>query len=460
MLKRTLDSLAPVYPRLYFPEKLSVDGSRLRLQTITGLRWVAVIGQTISIFTVYYGLGFELPLLPCLFVIGMSAVLNLVLQISYPASTRLVSRYAMLLLGYDILQLSLLLGLTGGLENPFALLIVVPVAVSAATQPLPITTALAGLAVVCTTVLAGFHLPLPWAGQAFNMPLTYIAGFWFALVCCIIFIAIYAWRTGHETRLMSEALAATELVLAREQRISALDGLAAAAAHKLGSPLSTIVVISKEIQNAIPEGNPLHEDAQLLRSQAMRCREILRTLTQHGGEADEHFTHLQLRLLLEEVVDLYRELGTAITVSASGKPLRDGKPSPEPVVKRNPGVIYGLGNLVENAADFAISKVEVIAGWDQDTISITISDDGPGFSASIMSRLGEPYVTTRSAVPGDDGETHGLGLGFFIAKTLLERSGATLTMANRPAPGTGAMIVVKWPRKHLEEPAGEAPLQI
>lgn len=460
MLKKTLDSLAPVYPRLASPEKPNIDGSRLRLQTITGLRWVAVAGQTATVLGVYYGFGYGVELVPCLFAIGMSAILNIVLQIAYPSSTRLPSRYAMLLLGYDILQLAVLLGLTGGLENPFALLLVVPVAVSAATQPLPITAALAGFAILCTSLLARFHLPLPWDGQPIDFPHIYILGFWIALVCCIIFIAIYAWRTGHEARLMSEALAATELVLAREQRISALDGLAAAAAHKLGSPLSTIVVISKELQNAIPEGNPMREDAQLLRSQALRCREILRTLTQRGGEADEHFTRMPLRVLLEEVVDLYRELGTAIAVSAEPLPVRHGKPMAEPVVVRNPGVIYGLGNLVENAADFAASKVEVSAGWDRDNITITISDDGPGFSAGIMRRLGEPYVTTRSAEPGDDSYAHGLGLGFFIAKTLLERSGAVMTMENRQVPETGAVIKVKWPRKHLEVPEEEAPRQI
>lgn len=448
LLRRLLHDANEWSPPL--DDQINIDGSRLRLQTIIRLRWVAVAGQTVTVLWVYWGFGFQFPWLLCMAVIALSALLNIALQLSFPASKRLVSRYALLMLGYDVLQLSALIYLTGGLQNPFALLVVVPVAVSAATQPLIITTALAAFAVLCATLLARFHLPLPWTpGETLQLPFTYISGLWIALVSCIIFIALYAWRTGRETRQMSEALAATEIVLAREQQLSALDGLAAAAAHKLGTPLSTIVVIAKEIERAIPPESPLHEDVLLLRSQALRCREILGALTRHSGESDEIFSNLRLTHLLEDVVEPYRVFGIAVTVTAMPAQQKDGKPFPEPVIRRNPGIIYGLGNLVENAVDFAASAVAVTARWDQHFVSIEIMDDGPGFSPNVMSHLGEPYLSTRSGATAEDRRVGGMGLGFFIAKTLLERSGATLTMSNRSSPETGAVISISWPRARL-----------
>ncbi|MDX2265309.1 MAG: ActS/PrrB/RegB family redox-sensitive histidine kinase [Hyphomicrobiales bacterium] len=433
---------------------LDIDGSRLRLQTIIRLRWVAVFGQTLTVFVVYFGFGFTVPVAACLSVIGFSALLNAALQIAFPASTRLPSRYAMVMLGYDIVQLAILLWLTGGLQNPFALLMVVPVAVSAATQPLAVSAGLAAFAVMCASLLTRFYWPLPWLpGQPLELPFAYLMGNWTALVSCILFIAIYAWRTGRETRVMSEALAATELILAREQKLSELDGMAAAAAHKLGTPLSTIVVIARELERTIPEDSAMREDAQLLRSQAMRCREILSALTRYAGEGDEMLSSMRLTHLLEDVAEQYRGMGVAVTVAASAGDARVA--APEPVVRRNPGVVYGLGNLVENAVEFARTAVTVAARWDAGAVSIVISDDGPGFPPNIMSHLGEPYVTTRGA--SADTQEHGMGLGFFIAKTLLERSGATVHVGNRVPPDAGAVVTLRWDRRRLEVAQAAAP---
>lgn len=220
--------------------------SRLRLQTLVRLRWVAIGGQLITVLGVHFLLGFDLPLLACLLVIALSALLNVVMQTRFPPSQRLKSFPAGLMLGYDLLQLTALLSLTGGLQNPFALLIVVPAAISASTQPLRMTAALCALAVICVTALTQFFLPLPWTrGMLPTPPLLFVIGEWTALVSCIIFMAAYAWRTSQENRQMLDALAATELRLAREQKLSALDGLAAAAAHELGTPLSTISLVAK-----------------------------------------------------------------------------------------------------------------------------------------------------------------------------------------------------------------------
>jgi two-component system sensor histidine kinase RegB len=438
------------------PERIEIGKSRLRLQTLIRLRWVAVAGQTIAVLAVQYGLGFSLPLAACLAVIGLSAFSNIALQLYFPPSHRLKSAHAMMMLGFDLLQLAALLYLTGGLQNPFSLLIVVPVAVSASTQPLRITVMVCALAVFCASALMLLHFPLPGSPDQFEqLPLLYRFGIWTALVCCIIFMATYAWRTAQETRLMSDALAATELLLAREQKLSALDGLAAAAAHELGTPLSTIALVTKELQREIPEDSPWREDIQLLRSQALRCRDILSALTKNTGETDLVFANMSLGHLIEEVVEPFRAFGKTIEVHIPKVQGKNGKAEPEPVIARNAGLIYGLANLIENAVDYAHSKVEITAQWTKDEILLSFIDDGPGFAPQIFGRLGEPYVTTRARQPGTDAEggNGGMGLGFFIAKTLLERSSGSLALDNREFPETGAIVRITLKRQQGDLPA-------
>jgi two-component system, sensor histidine kinase RegB len=257
------------------------------------------------------------------------------------------------------------------------------------------------------------------------------------------FIGVYAWQITEEARLLANALAATELVLAREQHLSQLDGLAAAAAHELGTPLATITVIAKELERSISENSRHGEDVRLLREQAQRCREILAKITELPASG-EPFGGMKLSGLLEEVVAPHRDFGIAIDVTLpSDRAL-------EPTGARNPAIVYGLGNLVENAVDFARSSVEITANWDEEEVVITIRDDGPGFAPEILDRLGEPYVTTRRHRFTEDSEETGLGLGFFIAKTLLERSGATLNFSNHRSLHVGAEVSMRWARSDFE----------
>lgn len=430
--------------------------SGLRLQTLVRLRWLAVGGQTAAVLFVYVGLGFPLPLGPCLAAIALSAWLNVFLALRWRASLRLGDTHAALLLGYDILQLAALLYLTGGLENPFSFLFLVPVTVSATTLPLSRTVVLAALTLAAVTVLAVFHLPLPWrAGERFELPAVYIAGMWTALTCGLVFATIYANRIAREARQMSDALAAAEIVLAREQRLSALDGLAAAAAHELGTPLATIALVAKELKRELQATGPVAEDLDLLISQAGRCREILSRLADRNAQLDEMYASLKLTAMIEEIVAPLRGGGVVFAVDAQPAAGAGEAFAAEPVIARNPAIKYALANLVENAADFAEQRVDIELRWGPGEISVTVADDGPGFAQEVIDRLGEPYVTTR---PGyglpDEEETlqreEGMGLGFFIAKTLLERTGATVTLANRPAPGHGARVRMSWPRKALE----------
>jgi len=419
----------------------------LRLDTLVRLRWLAVGGQAAAVVFVRGVLAFPVPMEACLAVVALSAALNVALRARYPATLRLGQWPAAVLLAYDVIQLSGLLYLTGGLENPFSILLLVPVIVSATTLP-PRPTILLGIMVVALAsllILNHWPLPLPNGGSA--LPLIYVWGVWVALLSACVFTGVYAFRVAEEARQLAKALNATEMVLAREQHLYALDGLAAAAAHELGTPLATIALVAKEMERDFPPGSPHADDVALLRSQSQRCRDILSRLTSMSSQGDTHLARLPLSHLIEEVVEAYRAFAAEIVVTPP-----KGK-GPEPVGRRNPAIVQGLVNLVENAVDFADARVTVGTSWTDEEVAIEIADDGPGFSGAIIDRIGEPYVTTRRDPPiaGEpDHEAGGLGLGLFIAKTLLQRSGAALDLANRPPPEKGAVIRVAWPRALMD----------
>ena len=418
---------------------------RLRVDTIVRLRWLAVAGQLLAILTTYFGLGFSLPLGLCFLAISASAWLNIGLRLRFSASHRLGDRLALFLLCYDVLQLSGLLYLTGGLQNPFAMLFLAPVMIAAVSLTAAATLALGTLVVVMASLLTVFHNPLPWmAGQPLSLPTLYVAGIWIAIVLGTAFIGIYAARVADEARRLSDALAATELVLAREQHLTQLDGLAAAAAHELGTPLATITLVVKDLAKLLPKEGEAAADVALLTQEVQRCRMILGKLASLGNDSASMLDRMTLSHLVEEVVAPQRDFGVSLDISKSG----DGA---EPICLRNPGILYGLGNLVENAIDFAASRVSITIRWGSAQVRLTIEDDGPGFTPDVLARLGDPYISTRGQDRRAKSEEGGLGLGLFIAKTLLERSGASVAVSNRPSPETGARISVVWPR-HLFEP--------
>ena len=425
--------------------------SQLRLQTSVRLRWLAVLGQLAAIGLITGVYGFAMPVGSCLGLIALSAWLNVFLSIRFPARHRLGTTFATALLLYDMMQLAGLLYLTGGIENPFVVLLLAPVTVSAATLPLR-STLLLGLGMALAgLVLITEHYPLPWfAGQHFDMPRDYKVGVFTALLASTVFTAFYTWRISAEARQMSAALAATDMVLASEQRLHALDGLAAAAAHELGTPLSTIVLVAKELQRELGPASKYDEDLELLRSQAQRCREILQKLTRSPDEQDPMHTNISVREIIDESAAAYRASGKRIQITAGPALGSEGPAATEPVGERRPGVIYGLGNIIENAIDFAVQTVSIDARWSGSDVVVTIADDGPGFAAELMDTIGEPYVTTRRLEDeGEDGHS-GLGLGFFIAKTLLERSGAAVSFSNQQEPKSGAIVQVTWTRPAFE----------
>ena len=428
----------------------------VRLDTLVRLRWLAVFGQAVAVLVVHFGLEYDVPIWPCLAVIALAAFLNIALQVGFPQTRWLEPERAAYLLGFDIAELAALLYFTGGLENPFSFLLLGPVLISATALPPRMTLLLGIFAVLCATVLIFVHYQLPWESEEpLQLPETYVIGVWLSILLAIGYIGVYTWQVAEEARQLSDALAATELVLAREQHLSQLDGLAAAAAHELGTPLATITVVVRELERALEAHSPYADDVKLLREQAQRCREILSKITELP--AGEPFDRVPLSALIEDAVAPHRHFGVALGVTLP--PDR----SDEPVGARNPAIRYGLGNLIENAVDFANKRVEILAQWTTEEVRITISDDGPGFAPEVLDRLGAPYVTHRRLGPrepdGDDDGAFGLGLGFFIAKTLLERSGATLSLKNHMPPMHGATVTVVWNRRDFERPAIAAPLE-
>jgi two-component system sensor histidine kinase RegB len=417
---------------------------RLRVDTLVRLRWLAIAGQSAAVLGTFFGLRFNLPIGPCLLAIAVSAALNIALRLRLSRTHRLADGPAAALLAFDILQLSALLFLTGGIENPFVMLFLAPVMISAVSLPGRLTLALAALMIACATGLTVEHMPLPWySGEHLTLPLLYRISIWVALVLGAAFIGIYAARVAEEARRLGDALTATELVLAREQHLTQLDGLAAAAAHELGTPLATIALVAAELRKQPPQNASVREDLALLAQEIARCRTILGKLTSLSEESDGVFDRMKLSQLIEEVVEPQRHFGVEVRDAQGGE-------GPEPVCLRNPGILYGLGNLVENAIDFARSEVCIRATWSPQAVTVTIEDDGPGFSPDVLARLGEPYVSTRADRRAKIEEGSGLGLGLFIANTLLERSGATVKMVNADPPQIGARITVRWPREVFE----------
>lgn len=434
---------------------------QVRLATIVRLRWVAVIGQLLAIGFVSLGLGFELPLAYCLSLVALSAWLNVFLLIQFPQRHRMSAPFAATLLIYDMLQLGGLIYFTGGIGNPFVMLMVAPCIVSAAILPAGFTVAVSAITIAVAYVLTYEYWPLPWyQGIRFELPLLYKVGILTAVGTGLMFLAFYVRRLAHESREMSTALTATELVLAREQKLHALDGLAAAAAHELGTPLSTIYLVAKELQKELGPDHPNAPDLALLQSQSDRCREILRKLTRKPSEQDPMHSAMSIGELMDEAAAPYRELGKVVTIKAEPAAGVTGEDAHEPVGARQPGLIYGLGNIIENAIDFARFSVNVSATWDSSKVVVEIVDDGPGFPPDLIDSLGDPYVTTRGPQSGKPNkEASGLGLGFFIAKTLLERSGATLELENRSDEKSGAQVRLTWPRSAFATPQGWRPHQ-
>ncbi|PWE33472.1 two-component sensor histidine kinase [Maritimibacter sp. 55A14] len=436
----------------------------VRLRTLIMLRWLAIAGQMSAIVFASFYLGMRINLGLCLLAIGASVISNLIAVFVYPENKRLGERDVLLTLLFDLCQLAFLLYLTGGLNNPFALLILAPVTIAATALRLRDTVFLGAMAIVLISIVALWNEPLRDAqGYILLMPRIFLYGFWIALVIGVVFLAAYARRVTMEMHSMSQALLATQMALSREQNLTNLGGVVAAAAHELGTPLATIKLTSAELAEELADRPDLREDVELIRDQADRCRDIMRSMGR-AGKDDLHTRHAPLEEVIREAAEPHSGRGVELIFQIG--PDRGGD-SEQPEIWRRPEIIHGLRNLVQNAVDFAHARVWVDAQWSDEKISIRVADDGRGYPPDMLGRIGDPFLRRRkhgSARAEERPGYEGMGLGLFIAKTLLERSGAEVSFANGSDPflapterpeRSGAIVEVVWPRAGIALAPGD-----
>ncbi|HHX88650.1 MAG TPA: ActS/PrrB/RegB family redox-sensitive histidine kinase [Paracoccus sp.] len=429
-----------------------IKGHWVRLETLTRVRWLGASGQLLALLIAYHGFGLRFNLALCLAVVGVSVVSNILSTAMFPRIRRLSENETLLTLIFDTAQLTLLLFLTGGLDNPFALLLLAPVTIAATTLPLRSSLVLGLITITLASLLALSSQPLLLPdGQALTLPDLFRFGFWLAIVVGTAFIGLYSRSVAAEKLALAEALLAMQMALAREQKLTDLGGVVAAAAHELGTPLATIKLASAELIDALADQPDLRDDARLIREQTDRCRAILRSMGQSGKD-DQHLRHAPLETVLHEAAAPHARRGKEIVFTLN--PLPGADPAP-PHIHRAPALVHGLRNLIQNGVDFARSRVWVEAGWTKDRIILRVVDDGPGYPSHLLGRIGEPYLRARRESRAG---YEGMGLGLFIAKTLLERTGAEVTFTNMsarhgpPAPAgqSGAMAQVTWHRSRIE----------
>jgi two-component system sensor histidine kinase RegB len=431
----------------------------IKLRTTILLRWVAILGQSAAVLVAvqFYSLRLELDLI--IFAIGISVAGNLVAMFVFPKNERLSEKQNMAMILFDLVQLLLLLSFTGGLNNPFAVLVIAPVAISATSLPVKYTLCLGVTAIVAVTLLANYNYPLlTEQGFVLRVPNIFVFGNWTAIVISMLFLSFYTRKVTVEVNDMSDALFATQMALSREQKLTDLGGVVAAAAHELGTPLATIKLASSELMDELKDRKELLEDAVLIRDQADRCRDILQSMGQ-AGKDDQHMRNAPASEVIREAAEPHLDRGVEIIFEINLKSKEDIS---HPVIQRRPEIIHGLRNMIQNAIDFADSKVWIVLSWSEADIKITINDDGPGFPVQMISRIGDPFVSYRkpSSGRGKQPEYEGMGLGLFIAKTLLERTNAKLNFSNgaiKPNVGAetadrmGAIVEIFWLRADIEK---------
>ena len=409
------------------------ENLQLEKRTLAILRWIAIIGQLITIYTVYFIFKFQLPVLYCSLIIFFGVITNIYLQFWFKKN-ELRNLDSTFFLFYDLLQLSFLLYLTGGIKNPFVIFLIVPSIVSSTLLTLKSTFLLAFGTIIILLIMTFYHLPLPHPGDFdFIVPSYYLYSMPASIVIVLVFLTYFGARFGIESRKRAEALNKLELILAKEQELESIGHQAAAAAHSLGTPLSTITVIAKELKKEITKNPKYTKDIDLLLSQAKRCSEILKKISLNEMGDDKFISNVTIQNLLIEIIRSFEE------ISEKRISLSLNQAQKEILIKRSPEITYGIRNFVGNAVKYSKSEVKVDLYTSSDKVRIKIIDNGPGFPDDIFSVIGQPYISSKSAVLG---EKSGLGLGTFIGKTLLERQKAFLNFSNLEK--GGAMVNIDW----------------
>ena len=415
-------------------ENLNLDKS-----TLTILRYIAIVGQFIAINIVFFYLNLEFPIKASLIVVFIGLLTNLYLQFQVKAN-QLKDTYASLFLLYDLFQLAILLYLTGGIFNPFSILLIIPAIVSSTFLSMGTTIILGFITSIILFTLTHYYLPLPGLlTENFNVPGFYKFGILISILIGLIFLSYFGIRFAGETKKRSEALNKLQEVIAKEYELESLGGQAAAAAHSLGTPLATIAVVAKELKKEIGDNKDVSKDIDLLISQTKRCSEILKQISKKQIEEDIFLSSIKLEDLLEEIIDSFKE------TSSKKIELVSNDDNNKINIERTPEIIYGLRNFIGNAVKFSKSRVKINLTSDLKKIEIKVNDDGPGIPDDIIKKIGEPYIKSKST---ELNPNSGLGLGTFLGKTLLEKQGAKLSFRKNNDLG-GALVIISWNPKNL-----------
>lgn len=410
------------------------ENLNLDKRTLVFLRWIAIIGQLFSVNLVYFFLDLNFPVLICHIIILIGFFTNLFLQFGLKENL-LKDLYSSSFLMYDIVQLSLLLFLTGGIFNPFAILLIVPTIVSSTFLSMGSTIILGSSTIILLFVLTFFKMPLPGMEEyVLSFPNYYVTGILISLIIGLIFLSYFGIRFAGETKKRSDALNKLQQILAKEYELESLGGQAAAAAHSLGTPLATISVVSKELRKEVGDNSKLTKDIDLLISQTKRCSEILKKISQKKIISDEFLSSMSFENLLEEIIKSFKESTDKIIKLDTVKDINKID------IKKNPEIVYGLRNFIGNAVKFSKKNVLISIVSDNINLFVLIEDDGPGFPEDIIKALGEPYIKSRSKYFKNNA---GLGLGTFLGKTLLERKSAIISFENNSSL-KGAKVKIKW----------------
>jgi len=410
------------------------ENLHLDKKTLVNLRWIAIVGQLITINFVYYYFKLELPLIEAHIVILLGLITNLILQFKIKAN-QLKDLYSTYFLIYDLLQLTFLLYLTGGFSNPFSLLMIVPSIVSSTFLSMGTTIILGTITIISLFFLTKYHEILPGLDvYSFTFPEYYLEGLFISIVIGLIFLSYFGIRFSGETKKRSVALDKLQQVMAKEYELDSLDGQAAAAAHSLGTPLATISVVAKELKKEIGDKSKHSKDLDLLISQSKRCSNILKKISKKEISDDQFIKLIKVESLLEEIIISFEE------TSDKKITLLENEDKNKINIKRSPEIVFGLRNFIGNAIKFADREVRIKLISDEQNLVLIVNDDGPGFAEDIIKLIGEPYLKSSSKqISGKAG----LGLGIFLGKTLLERKNAQLTFFNKEDL-KGATVKIAW----------------
>ena len=424
---------------MFFRERINPQGLRITLETLINIRWIAIVGQFFTVSVVEYFLKFEFPYFGTLTLIFLSAFVNVYLEINKSKFLTINNFYATLSIFYDLVQLILLLFMTGGLSNPFSILIIVPTTISVTYLSRGSSQFIVTCSIIFSTVIAFYHMPLPYpVNESLVLPKYYNIGLWLSLGIGIIFLGNYAYQLGRDNRVRSTALSRLEEELTKEKVVNSVGGMAAAAVHELATPLATISLVSKELQKQLKDNSNIKEDINLLIEQSERCSSILKDIAQRK-QKDEFIENISPKELINEIVFSLNNISNK-DINVENLNLNQRMK-----MTKKTEISYALRNFIENSIKFAKNKINIEIDQNKKRTAITISDDGDGFNKDIIANLGQPYLHSDNIKKNKKG----MGLGVFISKSLLERCLAQVTFRNNKSlPGASVKIV--WNNSQLE----------